>query len=128
MGARSRGVGLPTRYANIEAEGAYATVMPAQAGSGRAAISTSMGTPASPGEFTTTSRLTPFRCSFSGSSRCRASASASGRVLPLVVSGFSSARRRSASPSSCSVQAPSLPEPGSRTQTGSPEWRSRQAQ
>ena len=46
----------------MEAEGAYATVMLFQAGSGRAAISTSMGTPASPGEFTTTSRLTPLRC------------------------------------------------------------------
>ena len=79
----------------MEAEGAYATVMPSQAGSGRAAISTSTGTPASPGELTTTSRLTPSRCPLSGSSRCRASASASGRALPLVVSGLSSARRRS---------------------------------
>src|SRR6516165_9883329 len=50
--------------------------MPAQTGSGWAARSTSRGTPASPGEFTTTSRLIPWKCSFSGSSRCRASASA----------------------------------------------------
>src|SRR5271166_2890623 len=107
----------------MEAEGAYATVMPAQAGSGRAAISTSRGTPASPGEFTTTSRLTPFRCSFSGSSRCRATASASGWVLPWVVSGSSSARRCCVRASSSLLQSPSLPEPVSRTQTGSPEGR-----
>ena len=31
-------------------------------------------------------------------------------------------------PSSSLVQAPSLPVPASRTQTGSPEWRNRQVQ
>ena len=59
---------------------------------------TSTGTPASPGELTTTSRRTPARCPLSGSSRCRASDSASGPALPLVVSGSSSARRPGESP------------------------------
>ena len=86
---RSCGVGLAHKVREHRGRGGIRDGdVGSRPGLGGAAGSTSMGSRVMPGEFTTISRLTPFLSSLSGSSRCRASASAGVRLLPWVGSRF----------------------------------------